>query len=50
MKQTPDGEGREMNLLEKGVKIVDIVNAFKQQRNAFQKDLHKHGHSTIMVK
>ena len=31
MKQTPDDEGREMNLLEKGVKIDDIVNAFNNK-------------------
>ena len=31
MKQTPDDEGREMNLLKKGVKIDDIVNAFNNK-------------------
>ena len=31
MKQTPYDEGREMNLLEKGVKIDDIVNAFNNK-------------------
>ena len=31
MKQTTDDEGREMNLLEKGVKIDDIVNAFNNK-------------------
>ena len=31
MKQTPDDEGREMNLLERGVKIDHIVQAFHKE-------------------